>query len=718
MKISIQAFFDGGDRPLLVATVSEDKANHLMKKYQVPQETVDLADSMDPGDGAYVEWLVKNIRDKKIAEEDTTKIKTLLEKFKRLKNSPAFKEKHSTDINRYDPTSLFEALDGFGDSKKQDVRDLKSKGRDGAAIVYQDDDWIVYRVTKKEEAVTLGSGTNWCTAASASTANHYLKDGPLWIFYKQSQPYAQLHIESNQLMNRADKDFRKGKMVRDQALYDVMEKIQDPAMKAYVAKLLPMVHPSERYLSILKTKAPGVIQSALKNMMIDRFPTLEPEIFDLALGEDFISAYLSHFRATDPEVEKAIVNKPAWSSVYALYVLKKRWPEAENLILKNRGKYSSCALYALKFSEAPIESFAQLAKVLPKIKGRNAQVEEFLNEVPIEKMVKEQKGTLYFESALDYMKRSTYVMEPLIAKFITNFKDSEERHMMDKFSDLADFLNKRGIYLPELTKYFMAKKSYENNYYSPGTTEYLISANGPEWAPPKGMNISFEKLDPKYHLKLMLEEMDEDDLTLLPKLDPKVIKENLQKIMGRIGNLGGYRGSFYVKQDFFDEALMPKGKIIDLDRISEDGGIEQEVLLSYCEKYLLPYIYSGKVSLGVSDFDLELYKKLDLDKLPAINLTPLFEMIVEGYDNLGEKFKARALQVILTKKIDFSIISRSVLYGFMRYLMEHKLRWTAYEKWIVSNPLLPRERKTSYGSLYKEFMTYLSEANAEKKKKK
>ena len=64
----------------------------------------------------------------------------------------------------------------------------------------------------------LSDSTEWCTRGDY--ARTYLKDGPSFVVFYRGQPYAQLHPQSNQFMNRSDSSLVKeyhseGKMKRE-----------------------------------------------------------------------------------------------------------------------------------------------------------------------------------------------------------------------------------------------------------------------------------------------------------------------------------------------------------------------------------------------------------------------------------------------------------------------------------------------------------------------
>jgi hypothetical protein len=60
-------------------------------------------------------------------------------------------------------------------------------------------------VTDVNDACELGKNTSWCTKGS-NMAQSYLKNGPLFIVFKQGKPYVQVHRESGQAKDTHDRE--------------------------------------------------------------------------------------------------------------------------------------------------------------------------------------------------------------------------------------------------------------------------------------------------------------------------------------------------------------------------------------------------------------------------------------------------------------------------------------------------------------------------------
>ena len=160
------------------ARPNDQKIELMMKQYKLTKEQMELVIATDPSPNQtdYIGWIAKWLsKGGFMLPEDTQKIREQLEKFQKLKKSPAFT--FDKDLQKYDPAKLFETLEqaeaaGMG-SKKEKQRETV---RSGADLVVNEGDIKVYEVTTPEAAIELGSGTNWCTA-NRGMAGTYLAKG-------------------------------------------------------------------------------------------------------------------------------------------------------------------------------------------------------------------------------------------------------------------------------------------------------------------------------------------------------------------------------------------------------------------------------------------------------------------------------------------------------------------------------------------------------------
>jgi hypothetical protein len=249
------------------ARPSDQKIELLQKQFKLTPEQIELCIAADPSPNQtdYTAWIAKQLAKGQIRlPEDTEKMKEQLGMFQKFKKSPAFT--FNKDIQQYDTVKLFETLEqataaGMG-SKKEEKRE---KVRQGAEIVVKNGDVTIYKVTEPAAAIELGGGTNWCTAAPGnSMASHYLKDGPLYIFFDAGSAVAQLHPESNQFMNRADVCILES--VTGESNYGRSEKfLADPSLA--------------RALGLLAEKEPSVREWVTENVS-------NPETVAKILGEE------------------------------------------------------------------------------------------------------------------------------------------------------------------------------------------------------------------------------------------------------------------------------------------------------------------------------------------------------------------------------------------------------------------------------------------------
>lgn len=185
----------------LSALLSERRKQFLLERYKgLTEPEIAFLQKTDPSDkGDFADWILKNLKNKNILTEDSDKIHALLTKFIRLKNSPKFKEKHSSDINTYSPQELWKTIDEGELSKKERYRLRDTQAKEIAMGPFS-----VYKVERVEDAGILGQGTNWCTANNPTLSREYLAEAPLWVVYQDNLPYAQIHGPSKQFMDPSD----------------------------------------------------------------------------------------------------------------------------------------------------------------------------------------------------------------------------------------------------------------------------------------------------------------------------------------------------------------------------------------------------------------------------------------------------------------------------------------------------------------------------------
>lgn len=282
----------------------DSKMAELIKQFtDMPPEEAEkrireIAEADPTEQKAYTPWLVRQVRKGhlRLPEDQDRALEALrsFEQNKRIANFPGPK-----DINQYKQFQDFEAvIEKLGGqalkSKRQSKREVKEKG---AKLIYDDGTYAVIEVTEPGAAVIYSAGSKWCTSREG-TASGYLKNGPLYILFKDDVKFAQMHPASHQLKDLTDRE---------------LDYRQDPGLRKIIAK-------------IIKPKDP---QSALWMSRVTgtRVPEYEAQIMQNAhtameYARDTIGARW-------PEAEAIIAKDPRAATEYAKEVIKGRWPEAE-----------------------------------------------------------------------------------------------------------------------------------------------------------------------------------------------------------------------------------------------------------------------------------------------------------------------------------------------------------------------------------------------------
>lgn len=355
------------------------KIPELIKQFKnvSPEEaekTIRAIAEADPTETkAYTPWLIRQVLKKNIIlPEDQERILTALRTFDQAKRVQGFPG--SKDINAYkifqDLESTLDKLQGTElKSKRQSKREVKEKG---ARLAYDDGKYEAIELTDPEAAVIYAKGTKWCTSG-ASTAASYMKQGPLYVIFKDGEKVAQLHAPTTQLKNVTDRD------------YDWQE---DPGMRKVLANLIKPTNPQASWFL---TRVTGKrIPEAEKQIALDpnlsvdyavdvikgRWPEAEPALLDSAAKQQWYNTPAIRYAAKAiggrwpeleriiekngnshimleyvlqvvkdrvPSMEPGIMQNPDQAVRYATSCIKGRWPEAEQNILTNAQAATSYA---------------------------------------------------------------------------------------------------------------------------------------------------------------------------------------------------------------------------------------------------------------------------------------------------------------------------------------------------------------------------------------
>ena len=152
--------------------------------------------------GNFVKWILKLYQNNSWKEGDSYETKDLLTKFIKYKSKLPIEKR---DINKYNSVSelynLIQTLEGQGVKSQKDVK------KEGAEVVYEDDEWKIIIPHTKEASCIYGANTKWCTAGKNSNMFKYYNDkGRLYInINKVTGDKYQFHFESSSFMDAEDK---------------------------------------------------------------------------------------------------------------------------------------------------------------------------------------------------------------------------------------------------------------------------------------------------------------------------------------------------------------------------------------------------------------------------------------------------------------------------------------------------------------------------------
>jgi hypothetical protein len=173
----------------------------------------------------YAGWIGKNIND---TEASINHIVNLLHWFENNKNK--LDEK---DINKYTVDSLQSTFDKIGVSKSQIQKEIKGEG---AKLIYEDSEYLLYEIYNHEASCYYGSGTKWCI--TGKNPNNPNGGSQSWDTYTEEGANFMFLIKKNGDINDeyykvaiAYKDY-KGKRYILAAFNSLDEKINETTLKS------------------------------------------------------------------------------------------------------------------------------------------------------------------------------------------------------------------------------------------------------------------------------------------------------------------------------------------------------------------------------------------------------------------------------------------------------------------------------------------------------
>lgn len=174
-------------------------ANRLERDFpNVPQEVRDAALQADPSGGGYANWIIDKAVGGVISlPEDADKVRALLDRFHRLKQSPRF----TGSKNLYDYKT-------YGDLART-IGKLETKGRtdriqqvQGTKEIAQNGALELIRLDTPQASAAVCKDTHWCIK-NPKWFDQYKGSGKLFVVLKNGQPYVAIH-DSTQAMDTYD----------------------------------------------------------------------------------------------------------------------------------------------------------------------------------------------------------------------------------------------------------------------------------------------------------------------------------------------------------------------------------------------------------------------------------------------------------------------------------------------------------------------------------
>lgn len=322
------------------------QADPTSKLNNVDLETADKEELGKVHAGNYVQWLVKNYLNPKTEVEpghpmyerevkqmkdrfmeDLYKVTDDLKKFDRFKKKLPLEKR---DINKLTPDELYEAVKDFDLTLATTSKAERKLApvHPGAKLGYEGDEWRVVEIHDKgavgKEAACFYGGnqkeTRWCTSAPGlSYFNNYIKDGPLYVVYRQNDPKVspetglpveryQFHFPSNQFMDKDDrsidlikflngpmselKDYFKPQFAKGLTIGDGRKLLIESFSSGALGKYIALYGLTDLFVNLPNDLQEMVIQNRDKNNIIidlpndfGRFKDLSMVLFDNCIRE-------------------------------------------------------------------------------------------------------------------------------------------------------------------------------------------------------------------------------------------------------------------------------------------------------------------------------------------------------------------------------------------------------------------------------------------------
>ena len=146
----------------------------------------------------FTDWIIKRlIQVEDLSKEDASEVaRTLVDRFLNMKSR--LKNPYN-DLYYWIKLDDVEELENYLNNLDAHIKskeDTKQKAKDGARLVYSDDNWKVYEITTYEASAKYGKNTKWCITGSKRWSDrgdgrdfwdgYYSKDGVRFYFFIKS----------------------------------------------------------------------------------------------------------------------------------------------------------------------------------------------------------------------------------------------------------------------------------------------------------------------------------------------------------------------------------------------------------------------------------------------------------------------------------------------------------------------------------------------------
>jgi hypothetical protein len=313
----------------ITEATAKDVVNRIpvwTSKYNITPEEIYSLISIDPTRGKYSEWLIKYYKlgfikavdsDFPLLAADANDVAEALRFFDKKKS-----KLEARDINDYTPVQLLEVVKtnlSLTKSERKAARRGELQVPEGAKHVLSKGEFDVVEITGTEAAISLSSGTKWCTS-NKFQAKHYLKQGPLYLIYKNGERIYMVHYQSGQFKDTADKD-----------VPTIKSELGNSNLEDIKGQLITLLEP---ITGIEHNQVLSYVIEYLKGTR-DVLPGAEEYMLDL------VNQMILNLDNDDPwNYLKSIIEYSVTRSIYRGPNFRLQWPELEDLLIDLTAKYS------------------------------------------------------------------------------------------------------------------------------------------------------------------------------------------------------------------------------------------------------------------------------------------------------------------------------------------------------------------------------------------